>query len=251
MRTLLAGLAPLAVLVAGAAAAPAFAQDAPASPFTLTAGATLISDYRFRGLSQTNKHFAVQGTLGISHASGLYVGVWGSSIDDYIANGSDEEIDLYGGFKKTFSGTTVDVGLLYYYYPGSGGITSDFFEPYASVSHTFGPIGVKVGGNLAWKQHGLAYGAAPREGGAYGYGELSAGIPGTGLTITGHLGHSFQKNYITFGTEYTDYSVSAAYTWKNLTLSVSYVDTNRRILSTGPVRDIAKNEVVGAIAVAF
>ena len=239
------------------AAAPALAQDAPA-PFTITGGATLTSDYRFRGISQTNKRFAIQGTLGVTTAAGFYVGTWGSSVDDYVAGGSDQEIDLYGGYKKTFSGTTVDGGLLYYIYPGNAkGTTTDFFEPYLNVSHTFGPLGVKVGGNFAWKQHGL-YNGDPRHSrssGAYVYGELSGGLPGTGLTLTGHLGHSFARNFIDFNTHYTDWSLTAAYAWKALTFSVAYVDTNHKLFSYpaggGGNHDVAHAGVVGAVAVAF
>jgi len=156
MRTTLVGLS---IFAATVVAAPAMADDAaaaPSSPWTVTGGATLTSDYRFRGVSQTNKRFAIQGTIGVSHSSGFYVGTWGSSIDDYVANGGDQEIDLYAGYKKTISGTTIDGGVLYYYYPGSGGVTSDFFEPYLNASHTFGPVTGKVGLNYAWKQHGLS-----------------------------------------------------------------------------------------------
>lgn len=251
-----------------AISAPAVAQDAaaapaadpaaaPASPFTITGGATLISDYRFRGISQTNKRFAVQGTLGVSHSSGFYVGTWGSSIDDYVENRSNQEIDLYAGWKHSFSGTALDAGVLYYYYPGSGGVDSDFFEPYANLSHTFGPLGVKVGGNFAWKQHGLGTpnDGSNRKAAAYGYAELSAAIPRTPVTITGHVGRSFVRNYITFGERYTDWSVTAAYTWKALTFSAAYVDTNKNFASYpaggGDNRNIAKSGFVGAVAVAF
>lgn len=258
--------AALVMFMAGVAmigTAPAFAQaastgdTAPPSAFTVTGGATLISDYRFRGLSQTDRHFAVQGTIGVSHASGFYVGTWGSSIDDYVANGSDQEIDLYGGYKKTVNGTTVDGGLLYYYYPGGGHANTDFFEPYLNVSHTFGPLTAKVGGNFSWNQHGL-YNGDPRHSrssGAYGYAELSAAVPTTGITVTGHLGHSFIRNYITFDTHYTDWSLTAAYTWKAITFSAAYVDTNRRLesypLKNGHDRNIAAAGGVGAVAISF
>lgn len=270
MRTSVLGLAAVSLATL---AAPAFAQDAaaaPASPFTVTGGATLTSDYRFRGISQTNKRFALQGTLGVSHSSGFYVGTWGSSIDDYVAGGSDQEIDLYAGYKKTYGGTTVDSGVLYYYYPGSSSIArsldgpsvnSDFFEPYINASHSFGPLGVKVGGNFSWKQHALAY-TGPTSGiyhgrssGIYGYAELSAAVPDTGFTVTGHLGRSFRRNYITFGEHYTDWSVTAAYTWKALTFSAAYVDTNKDLASYpaggGINRNVSKGGAVGAVAVAF
>ena len=259
MRNSVLGLAAVSL---AALAAPAFAQDAaaaPASPFTVTGGATLTSDYRFRGISQTNKRFAIQGTLGVSHESGFYVGTWGSSIDDYVAGGSDQEIDLYAGYKKTYAGTTVDSGVLYYYYPGSGGGNSDFFEPYINASHSFGPVGVKVGGNFAWKQHGLAYidpdslKVHDRSTGLYGYGELSAAVPNTGVTITGHLGRSFKDNYITFGQHYTDWSATAAYTWKALTFSAAYVDTDgkKNDFLTGTGRNPVKGGFVGAVSAAF
>lgn len=253
----------LAALLATAAAAPAFAEDAapaaPPSAFTVTGGATLTTDYRFRGISQTDKRFAIQGTLGVSHSSGFYVGTWGSSIDDYVAGGSDQEIDLYAGYKHTWAGTAVDMGVLYYYYPGSGGGNTDFFEPYINATHTFGPLSAKLGANFSWDQHALAYtnaktGKSHTSGsGFYGYGELSAAIPNTGFTITGHLGHSFDRNYITFGTEYTDWSLTAAYTWKQLTFSAAYVDTSGKKTSfvTGTGRNPISGGVVGAISVAF
>ncbi len=81
-------------------AAPANAEDLGAG-FAVTGGATIVSDYRFRGISQTDKRFAIQGTLSISHKSDFHATVWGSSIDDYVANGSDAELDLIFGYKKT------------------------------------------------------------------------------------------------------------------------------------------------------
>jgi len=253
MRTIMSGLIVLTI----GAAAPAVAQDIP-PPVTITGGATLTTDYRFRGISQTNKRFAVQGTLGVASETGLYAGVWGSSIDDYVANGGDQEIDLYAGYKKTINGTTIDGGLLYYYYPGSGGVTSDFFEPYLNVSHTLGPVTAKVGLNYAWKQHALGCGYDPRCTGArednlYTYGELSTAIPNTPITLTGHVGESWGRSYLTNGLkDYTDWSLTAAYTWKALTFSVSYVDTDMKkdeFLVNG--RNEAKAGVLGAVSVAF
>ena len=82
-----------AALLATSVAAPAFAQDtAPPPAITVTGGATLVTDYRFRGISQTAKRFAIQGTFTVAHTSGFYATVWGSSIDDYIANGGDAEV---------------------------------------------------------------------------------------------------------------------------------------------------------------
>lgn len=240
-----------------AAAQPAAppAEEAATPPFDPSIGVTLTSDYRFRGLSQSNKRFAAQGTIGVTHESGLYVGAWTSTISNYVANRSPAEVDLYGGFKKTTaSGTTFDVGLLYYWYPDSNGVNTDFFEPYANVSHAFGALTAKVGTNFAWKQHALGL-TGDRRSGFYGYGELSATVPGTPVSVTGHLGRSFTRNYITFGTRYTDWSLTAAYTAGPATLSVGYVDTNKTLFSYpaggGKNRNISKAGLVASVALAF
>jgi uncharacterized protein (TIGR02001 family) len=259
MRTTLFGLS---ILVAATATAPALADDAPTAPpgdWTLGGSAAVVSDYRFRGVSQTDKHFAVQGGITVSHASGFYAGTWGSSIDDYVANGSDQEIDLFAGYKTTVSGTTIDSGLLYYYYPGSHGANTDFFEPYLNASHTLGPVTGKVGLNYAWKQKGqscaydLRCGGKAKEDNLYTYGELSAAIPGSPITVTGHIGESWGRSYLTNGLKnYTDWSLTAAYTYKALTVSVAYVDTDfKRGEFVVNGRNEAKAGVLGSIAVAF
>lgn len=261
MRSFL--IPPLAALTLGFLDAhPAFAEAAPPPPaFTVTGGATLTSDYRFRGVSQTDRTGAIQGTLGVSHASGLYVGTWGSSIHDYVSAGSNQEIDLYGGYKHAWAGWAVDVGLLYYYYPGHAkGATTDFFEPYANASRSFGPVGVKLGLNYAWKQHalGCSYdprcGAAARQDNLYTYGELSAAIPKTPVTLTGHVGESWGRSYLTNGLEnYTDWSVAATCSWKQLTFGIAYVDTDFRkgeIVSPRG-RQLGKSAVLASVGVAF
>ena len=249
MRSTLFGLTALA---AAAVSAPALAQDEPASPITLTGSATVVSDYRFRGISQSNKRFAVQGGLTATHSSGLYASVWGSSVDDYIAAGSDAELDLILGYATTVAGLTVDGGVLYYYYPGAEsiipGYNSDFFEPYLSVKGTVGPATIKVGAAYAPKQSALSIGAG-KEDNFYLYSDVSASIPETPVSLTAHVGHSFGPSYLTIGKEYTDWSVGATYTYKNLTFGVSYVDTDKAlVLGT---RNIAKAGVVGSIGVAF
>ena len=233
-----------------AAAEPA----APTSAFTINGTAAVVSDYRFRGLSQTDKNFALQGSLTVSHSSGFYVSVWGSSIDDYVAAGGDQELDLIAGFKKTFGGTTVDVGALYYYYPGSSKIianyNSDFIEPYIAISHTVGPVTAKVTANYAPKQRALAFIHA-KDDNLYTALDLSATVMGFGLS--GHLGHNFTRSFLDVGRHYTDWGVGASYTWKALTFGVNYVDTSlpKYYALSGTGKDIAKGGVVGSIGVSF
>ena len=239
-------------------ATPAFADEPTAEPpaITINGTATVVSDYRFRGISQTNKRFAVQGSLTLNHKSGLYASVWGSSVDEYIAAGADQEIDLILGFKKTFGSTTVDVGGIYYYYPGSAqlipGYSSDFFEPYLAISQTLGPVTAKVTGNYAPKSAALDYGFG-KEDNFYAALDLSSAIPGTPLSITGHLGHNFSRSFLSSGQKYTDWAVGASYTYKAITFGVQYVDANKDIFSgiPGSNRNITKGGVVGTVGVSF
>jgi uncharacterized protein (TIGR02001 family) len=235
-----------------AAAVPASAAEL-GGGFSINGGATVVSDYRFRGISQTDRRFAVQGTITASHASGFYVSVWGSSIDDYVAGGSDQEIDLIGGYRRTFGGTTIDVGVLYYYYPGAEsvvpGYDSDFFEPYVSVAHTFGPVTAKVTANYAPSQSALSIGAG-NEDNFYLAGDLSAAIPNTGLTLSAHVGHSFGPSYLTIGDEYTDWNVGAAYTTGPVTFGITYVDTDGDFI-TPSGRNASGGGVVGSVGIAF
>ncbi|WP_375195724.1 TorF family putative porin [Sphingobium sp.] len=246
MRKSILGLSALAV---AAMSAPASAQDAPASELTVTGNAAVVTDYRFRGISQTDKRFALQGGLTVTHSSGFYVSTWGSSIDDYVANGSDQELDLIAGYSKTIGAATVDVGVLYYYYPGSGGANTDFVEPYASIKGTFGPATAKLTANYAPKAKALSVGNG-KEDSLYLAGDLSTSIPNTPLGVSAHLGHSFGPSYLTIGKEYTDWNVGATYTWSHLTFGVSYVDTDKSLYSPSG-RNISKAGVVGSITASF
>jgi uncharacterized protein (TIGR02001 family) len=250
MRT---SFGPLLALILAATATPAFADDTdPPSSITVSGGVTLVSDYRFRGISQTDKRFAVQGTFTVASKTGLYATVWGSSIDDYVFNGADQEIDLSIGYKKAFGSATVDVGVLYYYYPGSGGITSDFFEPYGSVTYSIGPVSAKASAAYAPKQAALRVvtGVTEKRDNLYIAGDLSGGIPGTPISLSAHIGRNFGPSYLSIGEAYTDYSVGASYTRKNLTFGVQYVDTDDNFI-TPSGRNASKGGLVFSLGTTF
>lgn len=237
-----------ALLAAGIAASPAAAQDA-GSDFTLSGGAAVVSDYRFRGISQTDRRFAVQGTVGVAHSSGLYGTIWGSSIDDYVANGADAELDLILGYSRTFGATTLDGGVIYYYYPGSGGVDSDFAEFYLSAAQAFGPATAKLTAAYAPEQAALTIGAG-KEDNLYLAGDLSYAIPASPVSLNAHLGHSFGPSYLTIGDEYTDWALGASMDVSNLTFGLSYVDTSKSLFSPSG-RNISKAGIVASVGVAF
>lgn len=239
------------------APAPAAAADgdtAPPPPVTFSGSATLVSDYRFRGISQTNKHFAMQGGLTATTSVGLYASVWGSSISDYIAATSHQELDLILGYKHTFkNGVTVDGGVLYYYYPGAiNGVNTDFFEPYLSVADTYGPATLKVTANYAPKQKAIWSGLPGRDkdDNLYLAGDLSVAVPKTPLAFTAHLGHTFGPSYLSIGKEYTDWGLGMTATYKQFTAGISYVDTSKDLYSPSG-KNISQGGVVFSIGVSF
>ena len=87
---------------------------------TLTGNAAIVTDYRFRGFSQTDFLPAVQAGVDLTHSSGFYLGNWNSSVSDKVYNDGVVEMDFYGGWKGDIgSGFGLDVGALEYVYPGS------------------------------------------------------------------------------------------------------------------------------------
>ncbi|MCE7795330.1 TorF family putative porin [Sphingobium sufflavum] len=230
MRKSILGLSAFALV---ALATPAMAQDDDGLGLTITGGGAVVSDYRFRGLSQSSEDFAVQGSFTVTHTSGFYAGVWGSSIS--FAQGT--EIDLIGGFsKEIIPGLTGDVGFTYYVYPNkvAGLAANEIIEPYASVSGTVGPVWAKAG--IAWapKQDAYLFNGK-RYDNTYLWADGSVGIPSTPLKATAHLG--WTSNGALRGTvadafstqtkaDIIDYSVGASATYKALTFGVNYVNTN-------------------------
>lgn len=223
-----------------ALATPAMAQEEAPGPVTVTGSATLVTDYRFRGVSQTDKEMAVQAGLTATHASGVYVGTWASNLSGWgTFGGSNMELDIYGGFAtEVASGVTLDVGLTWYMYPG-GASNTDFAEPYVKISGTLGPAKVLAGVAYAPKQEALGnFSATPQSRGQkqdnlYLWTDASSGLPGTPVTLKAHLGYSEGNPGLgPNGTsvaptgEYLDWMLGADLALGPVTLGVAYVDTD-------------------------
>lgn len=130
-------------LALAASSLPALAQKAPEPDYTLSANVGLFSDYRFRGLSQTDTKPALQGGFDFAHKSGFYAGNWNSSISWLGADSSGLESDFYLGYKTEFGGIGLDLGNLYYYYAGEGDVgDSNTNEVYIGLN--YGPFGFKT-----------------------------------------------------------------------------------------------------------
>src|SRR5690606_3470886 len=105
----------LAAAVAGVFGGVAHAQEA-TPEHSFSGNFTVATDYRFRGISQTDKEPALQGGFDYEHSSGFYAGNWNSNIDF----AKSIEMDFYTGYKWAINDNFgMDVGALYYYYPGA------------------------------------------------------------------------------------------------------------------------------------
>jgi uncharacterized protein (TIGR02001 family) len=111
-----------AVVLALPALAGAQSAAKPEPEFTFTGNAGVFSDYRFRGMTQTNYGPAFQGGFDFAHKSGFYLGNWNSNVEQLLYNGASLEMDFYGGYKTSFGDFGVDVGALYYFYPKTGAL---------------------------------------------------------------------------------------------------------------------------------
>lgn len=115
---------------------------APTPDFEISGNFGLFSDYRFRGISQTNRDPALQGGFDVAHKSGIYVGTWGSNVSRWANPGGSMEIDVYGGYSTELPwGIGLDIGHIWYEYPGNdpavvGSVTSnDSREWYLGLSY--------------------------------------------------------------------------------------------------------------------
>ncbi len=200
--------------------------SAPEPEYSYTLNGGVVTDYRYRGISQTRFRPAIQGGADFSHKSGFYVGTWASSIRwiNDAGGDTDSEIDIYGGYKFNAGPVAVDLGVLRYIFPGSalpvGPNTTEIY-----VGGTYGPATLKYSHSTT-----NLFGFANSEGS--GYLDLSATFETGfyGLTVTPHVGHQRVKN--NGYSSYTDWSIGLGKDFGNgFTASLAYVDTNAK---TGP-----------------
>jgi len=203
----------------------ASAQDS--NPFSLNASATLTTDYRFRGLSLSNKDTAFQGSFSINHESGFYLSTWGSSIENF--NGAELELDIYGGYAGQIRDISTNVGFYAYTYPGATANT-DYYEVYGSVGGSLDVVSWTVGANYAFDQDGTG-----NQDNIYVYLNTSAPIGDTPFSLAGNLAYEDGA----FGTNKWDWLLGLSYGFQQFSLSVNYIDTANSGSSAGDAGVIA------------
>lgn len=222
MRNSMLKLASMSVAISAIAmSAPAFAQEAAeeaAGPVTLTGGVAVVSDYRFRGVSLSDKDFAVQPYLTVKHESGLYVGTWASNLADNA--GDDVEVDLYAGFAGG-EDLTYDVSATYYMYPGVSSF--NYVEFTGKLGSTVGPATVGVQLSYVPSQDNTG-----NNDNIYFGTNAAIAIPNSPISIVGTMG--IEDGAFTAGSEKVDWSLGLTAAVSGFTLGVSYVDANRETI---------------------
>lgn len=215
----------IAAALAAACSAPfaASAQAKAAPEYTFTGNAGLFSDYRFRGYTQTDYHPAFQGGFDFAHKSGFYLGNWNSNVEQLLYNGASLEMDFYGGYKTTLGDFGLDVGLIYYFYPGTHkvkpGLDAKHFEAY--IGGSYGPVSLKYyyafTDYFGLHSDALPPGTVPPGTDTKGsqYLDLSGTFDlGSGFAVVGHVGYQKIKNGKQFGLiddNYFDYKLGVNY----------------------------------------
>jgi len=259
----LAMLAALTPLHSNAQTKDSEAASTTASP--LAGNLAIVSDYRFRGISQSYRLPAVQGGLDYAHDSGFYLGNWNSSVSgNQYPNGASLEMDFYGGFKIPLSdAVTLDLGGLYYYYPGSyynvannSKPTFNNFELY--VGSTFGPLTAKASFTVTdYFGVNSTTGYAPN-GGSKGSYYLDLGYSteiAAKTSLVAHVGYQNVKSYSNYN--YVDYKLGVTYDYTGWILGAAWVGTNAKkdywtyYEGSGATKFVGNNTVVLSVSKAF
>lgn len=225
---------------------------------TLAFNAGVVSDYRYRGISQSRLQPALQGGADYTDKSGFYVGTWGSTIQwikdsstSSVAVKGPVELDLYGGYKGSAGDVAYDVGYLRYEYAGNtlknlpGSVNANTDELYGAV--TYGLFTAKYSQAIS-----NLFGNANSKNSSYL--DLSANFDlGDGYSLTPHVGHQLVKNSSTLS--YTDYSVTLGKDLGNgLAASFMLVDTNNNNYLSGAAsgnKNLGKSGAVVGLKYSF
>lgn len=215
---------------------------------TLTFNVGLVTNYRYRGISQSGHKPALQFGEDYQDKTGFYVGNWNSTIA-WIKDTADTsvgqtargplEMDFYGGYKGSYSEWIgYDVGILEYFYPTNNlsgvtnssvnGVSSNFSnanttELYGAVN--FGAFVIKLSDSLT-----NLFGYVGSKNSTYV--DLNYTFDfGDGMTSVVHYGNQSIKATnavaVTSGVrDYNDYSLSFNKDFKSIVASATIIGTD-------------------------
>ncbi len=214
-----------AIILGGLMSGAATVMAAETSPHTVTGNLNFASDYRFRGISQTFEDPAIQGGFDYAHSSGFYLGTWASNVEEAELAGSNMEWDVYGGYTFSVGDVAVNVGGLYYWYPGKDKVAAGFdpntFEVYAGATWKW--LNVKYSHTTT-----KLFGFADSEGSGYLEANATFALP-MDFTLGLHVAKQFVAGDIAPGVshdDYMDWKVSITKPILGFNVGLAYVDTD-------------------------
>lgn len=252
----------LTILLAGTAA---MAQAAAPTPdYTLSYNVGVVSNYVFRGITQTSNDPALQAGVDFAHKSGFYLGAWGSNVswlkDFSAATEGTLEIDLYGGYKGAITkDLAFDIGVIGYIYPSNNTATN------ANTTEVYGALTYSI--VTAKYSQSTGNFVANANSSNSKYFEVAANFDlGSGYTLTPHVGRQTVPNQ-TFtngitgevltgnAADYTDYALTIAKDFGNgLVISAAATGTDSKeggFYTDAKSKFIAKNAVLVGLKYSF
>jgi uncharacterized protein (TIGR02001 family) len=187
---------------------------------TTNLGAT--SDYRYRGISQTQNAPAIQGGIDYTNKNGFYAGNWNSSVSSLVyTNGAGIETDLYAGYKKEIKGVTFDVGSYNYFYPRASVNKTNYDTREVYVGAAKGPVSIKVSQSL-----GDYFAASNSRGSRYYQADVAYPIAGTKASILAHAGRTDVANQTILDSN--DYNAGIGYNLAGFDLAARYYTNSNK-----------------------
>lgn len=218
--------------------------------FSLLLDVNLASDYRSRGISQTQNDPALQAGATLTHSSGLYLGAWSSNVDFGGGLKTRQEIDYYAGWLwQATDAVNLDLGYLKYSYPKESQFNQS--EVYGILS----VYGVKLGAYYSDDAPGID----SQQNSLYTYVGYETELPyGTGLKLRyGNMDFKDPHLYSNSGEaedSYREWEVRLTHELAGVTLGLSYVDTNlskSQCASNWGFDDVCSATVVASVSKSF
>jgi Bacterial protein of unknown function (Gcw_chp) len=245
------------------------------TPWDIAFGAALMTDYRFRGITQTNHSLSVaaytEPRFNFTNSLQGYVGLSGESVESPSRAGG--EIDFYGGIRPSFGRLALDFGVWEYWYPGgecfhdfvrgclrslpNGNVTKadlSFWEVYGKAIYAVDDQFL-LGGSAYWSPSVFNSGAE----GTFVAGMAKYILPvlpnGIGWFVSADVGHWFLGTSDSFYAvrgfpggvpykSYTSWDAGVAFMWKQFTFDLRYYDTN---LNRGDCNAFTHDHTAGAV----
>lgn len=232
-----------------AAAFSAGAVHAEEAAYDLSFNASVTSDYRYRGISQSRLAPALQGGADFTHkATGLYAGTWLSTIKwtKDAGGGGEVEMDIYAGKRGDIAGgVSYDVGVLTYAYP-SNGLKAVPGWSSANTTELYGQLG--YGPAYLKYSHSVTDLFGVPDSKNSGYLDIGANFEvASGTTLNLHVGRQGITNSTA---DYVDWKVGVTRDFGFVTGSLALVGTN--IDTAGPDgKNLSKGGLVATLTKTF